>query len=133
MPNVFAKPSLAIGFGAFLFAVETCRHFDSLAQLPPIWPDLPFHDWAAGLFLLVAGYRARREPQQNRALQATAWAFSLSLLIAAFFAHVQELSSGTPTDELIPESALVGIIALLSVIALMGLVATLHSERPRSN
>ena len=131
--NVFARPSLAMGFGAFLFAVETCRHFDSLAHLPLSWADLPFHDWAAALFLLLAGYRARRDLEQNRALQAAAWAFSLSLLIAAFFAHVEELSSGAPGDELMPESAFVGIIGLLSVVALLALVATLNPRRSRSD
>jgi len=130
--DVFAKPSLAIGFGAFLFAVETCRHFDSLAQLPRTWAELPFHDWAAALFLLVAGYRARRDPERNRALQAAAWAFSLSLLIAAFLAHVESLSSGAPGDELIPEGALVTIIGLLSVIAVLGLAATLSQRRSRA-
>lgn len=124
--DVFAKPSLAIGFGAFLFAVETCRHFDSLAQLPRTWAD---HDWAAALFLLVAGYRARRDPERNRALQAAAWAFSLSLLIAAFLVHVETLLSGAPVDEVIPEDALLAIIGLLSVVAVLGLVATLSQRR----
>ena len=41
MLNVFASPRLGIGFGVFLFAVETCRHFDSLTQLPAGWIELP--------------------------------------------------------------------------------------------
>jgi len=129
MLSVFASPRLAIGFGSFLFAVETCRHFDSLAQLPASWVELPFHDWAAGLFLVLAGHRARRDWNSGRAAQAAAWAFSLSLLIAAFFAHVEFLTSDAPDDEWIPKRILIAIVGPLAVVALLGLAATLSPRQ----
>jgi hypothetical protein len=84
--NAFARPALAVAFGAFILCAETCLHVEDLAAAA--WLDMPWHDWIAGGWLVVAGLRRQTS---GPALSLTAaWTFMLSLLIGAFFGHLAE-------------------------------------------
>lgn len=126
--KVFARPLLAIVFGAFILCTETCLHFDSILN-PSSWIDLPIHDWLAGVFLIWSGVISRRDWTHGRPYQAAAWAFILSLLVGAFVAHWEEWSLGEPGGEWISAGAFVGILAGLVVVAAGGLVSTLAVRR----
>jgi len=128
--SIFALPIVALGFGAFLLCAETCLHFESLLSLPKSWLSLPIHDWAAGLFLVYAGVRSRRDWVSGRPVQAAAWAFNLSLLYTAFVGHLESWSSHVPDEGWIPERVLVSIIGVLFAVALCGLVSTLLLTNP---
>ena len=75
--ELFARPIVAIAFGAFIVCAETCLHFESLATGG--WLDMPWHDWIAGGWLIVAGVRT----QSSRLRLAVPWAFMLSLPVGA--------------------------------------------------
>jgi hypothetical protein len=113
--NVFAQPALAVVFGAFILCAETCLHFESLAAAA--WLEMPWHDWLAGLWLVIAGLRARTS---GLALSLTsAWAFMLSLLVSVFFWHLAEWwkpASSAPNHWL-SEGALLGWLTALTVTA----------------
>jgi hypothetical protein len=127
----FAKPGVAIGFGAFMLCAETCLHADSFLAADATAFELPLYDWTAGVFLLTAGVMSHRSwTLTRRQYQAVAWAFMLSLLVGALVSFVQEWL--TPPDVIewgISEGMFVGIILTLAAIALCGLVATLKVER----
>jgi hypothetical protein len=43
--SLFAKPAIAIAFGAFFLCAETCLHADSVLQFanrPPRWKEVRF-------------------------------------------------------------------------------------------
>src|SRR5215510_7216475 len=79
--TILAKPSVAVGFGAFMLCAETCDHWTEIAHLN--WLSMPLYDWTAA-FLLIAVAMVHRQD-----FQATAWAFMLSLLFGAFFGHLE--------------------------------------------
>ena len=73
--GIFAKPVVAIAFGAFMFCAETCLHADTLFNAAAAPLDLPYYDWTAAGFLLLSclavclwaaliGERCGREVQQ---------------------------------------------------------------------
>jgi hypothetical protein len=128
MKERLARPVVAIVFGAFLICAETCLHFESVRAFPQDWLSLPLHDWTAGLFLVYCAARSRRDWSRGRPYQAAAWGFMLSLLVEAFFAHVEEWSLQSQSDRWIPEGAFVGILAGLLVLALCCLVSTLATR-----
>jgi hypothetical protein len=125
----FAKPGVAIAFGAFMLCAETCLHADSFLAGGATRFDLPIYDWTAGVFLLTAGVLSQRSwTLTRRQYQAVAWAFMLSLLFGALMSFVQEWL--TPPDVVewgISEGGFVGIILALTAIALCGLVSTLRT------
>jgi hypothetical protein len=127
----FAKPGVAMAFGAFMLCAETCLHADSFLAADATAFELPLYDWTAGVFLLTAGVMSHRSwTWTRRQYQAVAWAFMLSLLVGALVSFVQEWL--TPPDVIewgISEGMFVGIILTLAAIALCGLVATLKVER----
>jgi hypothetical protein len=127
----FAKPGVAMAFGAFMLCAETCLHADSFLAADATAFELPLYDWTAGVFLLTAGVMSHRSwTLTRRQYQAVAWAFMLSLLVGALVSFVQEWL--TPPDVIewgISEGMFVGIILTLAAIALCGLVATLKVER----
>src|SRR5258706_14720404 len=97
----FAKPSFALGFGAFFLCAATCAHFDELA-MP--WSLLP--DWAAGTVLVGGAIISQREWVTGRQYQIAAWAFMVSLLFGSFAGNVEEwvsptTAAATPTDGLV--------------------------------
>ena len=124
--NAFTRPALAVAFGAFILCAETCLHFDSLATAA--WLDMPWHDWLAGLWLVVAGLRGRTS---GLPLSLTAaWAFMLSLLVSAFFGHIAEWwkpSSSAPNDWL-SEGALLAWLTALTVTAGCALTGLLMAQ-----
>lgn len=126
----FAKPTVAIAFGAFMLCAETCLHADALQQATVAPLALPLYDWAAGLFLLGAGVLSRRDWSfTHRQYQAAAWAFMLSLLTGAFISQLNDwLTPPTePPSWGISETGFVVIIAALTVIAVCGLITTIGS------
>jgi hypothetical protein len=50
----FAKPGVAIGFGAFFLCAETCLHAEEVLQFATRPLELPVYEWTAGGFLLIA-------------------------------------------------------------------------------
>jgi hypothetical protein len=129
--NYFAKPGVAIAFGAFMLCAETCLHADSFLTAGATTFELPIYDWTAGAFLLTAGVLSRRSwTLTRRQYQAVAWAFMLSLLFGALVSYVQEwLTPPNVIEWGISEGGFVGIILALAAIALCGLVGTLKVER----
>ncbi len=120
--KAFAHPWLAIVFGAFIVAAETCNHFDSLVHRE--WLSMPWHDWLAGGWLAGAGLSARG---RGRPLGlAVAWAFMSSLLVSAFFDHLSDL--WMPVSEAssaeVPAGVLLAALAGLTVVAGLALRAT---------
>jgi hypothetical protein len=126
----FAKPGIAISFGAFMLCAETCLHADSFFAADASAFELPLYDWAAGVFLLTAGIMSQRSwTLTRRQYQAVAWAFMLSLLFGALVSFVQEwLTPPNVIEWGISEGMFVGIIFTLVVIALCGLVSTLRAN-----
>src|SRR5262245_61674106 len=80
----------AVAMGAFMLCTETCLHFGTVAQGP--WVEMPWHDWIAAAWLVVAGLR-------RRLLElATAWAFMASLLVGSLFGHIADWWTSAPFD-----------------------------------
>ena len=125
----FAKPGVAIAFGAFMLCAETCLHADSFLAGDASTFELPIYDWTAGVFLLTAGVLSQRSwTLTRRQYQAVAWAFMLSLLFGALISFVQEwLTPPNVIDWGLSEGAFVAIILALTVIALFGLVSTVRT------
>ena len=127
---IFARPIVAIMFGAFFVCAETCDHIGDIVS-PSAWTDLPLNDWFAGAFLVYGGVALRRNPVRGRAVQAAAWGFMCSLLVVAFVAHWEEGASGiTPGDEWIPGSAFMAILTVLLIVSVLGLFSTLAANPP---
>jgi hypothetical protein len=127
----FAKPGVAIAFGAFMLCAETCLHAESFLAAEGSAFELPLYDWTAGAFLLTTGVRSQRSwTLTRRQYQAVAWAFMLSLLFGAMVSYVQEWLTPPHVIEWgISEGAFVAIIIALVVIALCGLVSTLRAAK----
>ena len=127
--NAFARPALAVAFGAFILCAETCLHFESVAGAA--WLDMPWHDWVAGAWLVVAGLRA--QPSATAMSLTGAWAFMLSLLIGAFFGHLAEWwkpSSPAP-DDWLSQGALLVCLTALTVTATCALTGLLRASPDR--
>ena len=125
----FAKPGVAIAFGAFMLCAETCLHAESFLAADATAFELPLYDWTAGAFLLTTGVLSQRSwTLTRRQYQAAAWAFMLSLLCGALISFVQEwLSPPNVVEWGISEGAFVAIILTLVIIALCGLVSTMRA------
>lgn len=125
----FAKPGVAIAFGAFMLCAETCLHAESFLAGDASSFELPIYDWTAGMFLLTAGVLSQRSwTLTRRQYQAVAWAFMLSLLFSALISFVQEwLTPPNVIEWGLSEGAFVGIILALTLIALFGLVSTVRT------
>jgi hypothetical protein len=126
---VFARPILAVMFGAFIICAETCLHFDSVAEV--VWLDMPWHDWLAGGWLVVAGWRSRTP---SLSLPA-AWAFMLSLLVAAFFGHLAEwwMAWSDASESWLSEGTLLVALSGLTAIAACAVIVTLwQKDHPRT-
>ena len=127
----FAKPTVAIVFGAFFLCAETCLHAEDLQQFTsPL--ELPVHDWTAGGFLLATGIINRRESTSTRrAWQAAAWAFMLSLLLGAGYDILGEWFAPPEESEWLSEGAFLSIVAVMTLIAACGLVGSLRGAQHR--
>jgi hypothetical protein len=127
----FAKPGVAIAFGAFMLCAETCLHAESFLAAEGSAFELPLYDWTGGAFLLTTGVLSQRSRTlTRRQYQAVAWAFMLSLLFGAMVSYVQEwLTPRNVIEWGISEGTFVAIIIALVVIALCGLVSTLRAAK----
>ena len=121
--TVLAKPSVAVGFGAFMLCAETCDHWNEIASVN--WLSMPLHDWTAAFLLIAVGVVHRQD------FQAMAWAFMLSLLFGAFFSHLESWLGPPEPDAWIPEQIVFPILVVLLFVALFGLIATLRVRTER--
>jgi hypothetical protein len=130
--NYFAKPAVAIVFGAFFLCAETCLHADTVLQFATRPLELPLYDWATGGFLLVAGVLSSRDwTTMRRQYQAVAWAFMLSLLVGASWGHLGEWLTPPVENSWLPEGAFLATVVTMTVIAGCGLVSTLRMPDSR--
>lgn len=128
----FAKPAVAIVFGAFFLCAETCLHADSVLQFANRPLELPIYDWAAGTLLLTAGIVSRRDRTTvRRQYLAVAWAFMFSLLVGASLEIFGEWLTPPDENEWLPEGAFLVIVAMMAVIAACGVVSTLRATDSR--
>jgi hypothetical protein len=130
--SVFAKPVVAISFGAFVLCAETCLHADDLLAVTTAPLELPLYDWTAGGFLLLAGILSLRSwTDTTRQYQAVAWGFMLSLLTGAFLSELGEWLASPDTSEWgVSAGGFVLILAALVTVSLCGLVSTVRSREP---
>jgi hypothetical protein len=127
--RVFARPVLAIGFGAFFLCAETCLHAEDVLQFPSRPFDLPVYDWVAGGFLLVAGILSLRDwSAARRQYLAAAWAFMLSLLTGASFSLLGQPSPSDAGSQWLSDGAFLTIVVMMAFVALCGLVGTLKAR-----
>jgi len=124
----FAKPIVAIIFGAFILCAETCNHFESIIQ-PESLLDLPWHDWVAGALLLHAGVVQRAKRSRGHVYLAAAWGFMASLLGAAVLAHSEGLSASSSPDDWIPAPVFFGILVVLFLVSAFALIATIRQRQ----
>jgi hypothetical protein len=128
----FAKPAIAIGFGAFFLCAETCLHADSVLQFANRPLELPMYDWAAGSLLLAAGILSQRDRTTvRRQYLAVAWAFMFSLLVGASFEIFGEWLTPPAENEWLSEGAFLATAATMAVIAACGVVSTLKTPDSR--
>ena len=123
----FAKPIVAIIFGAFILCAEACLHFESIVR-PASFLDLPWHDWVAGALLLHAGVIRRANRSRGNAYLAGAWGYMTSLLAAAVIAHAEELSAPPSPEDWIPARMFFGILVVLLLVSATALVATIRER-----
>jgi uncharacterized membrane protein len=130
--DFFAKPGVAIGFGAFFLCGETCLHAEEVLHFASSPLELPVYDWAVGGFLLIAGVLSHRDcSTMRRQYQAVAWAFMLSLLTGASFSMLQEWFRPPQESDWLSEGAFLSIVIMMTFIALCGLVSTLKARESR--
>ena len=129
--HYFAKPGVAIAFGAFFLCAETCLHAENVLQFASRPLELPVYDWSAGGFLLVAGVLSLRDwSTVRRQYQAVAWGFMLSLLVGASFSTLGEWLTPPDESDWLSEGAFLTIVVTLTIIALCGLISTLRVREP---
>ena len=131
----FAKPSLALAFGAFMLCAETCNHFGDLLLVRSNVLALPWYDWASSVFLMFAAIQSRRDRMTGGLIRIAAWAFVLSLLSGAFLRELDDWTLHAP-DAVgngglvpLPEGTYVLVIGILSTVALAALVSTIRATR----
>jgi hypothetical protein len=130
--DYFARPAVAIAFGAFFLCAETCLHAEDVLQFASRPLDLPVYDWSAGGFLLVAGVLSlRKESMIRRQYQAVAWGFMLSLLVGASLSVLSRWL--TPPDEggWLSEGGFLVAVVTMTIIALCALISTLRVRESR--
>jgi uncharacterized membrane protein len=130
--NYFAKPAVAIAFGAFFLCAETCLHAEEVLQFASRPLELPVYDWSAGGFLLVAGVLSFRDwSTVRRQYQAVAWGFMLSLLVGASFSMLSEWLTPPDESEWLSEGWFLIVVVTMTIIALCGLTSTLRVRESR--
>jgi uncharacterized PurR-regulated membrane protein YhhQ (DUF165 family) len=130
--NYFAKPGVAIAFGAFFLCAETCLHAEEILQFASRPLELPVYDWFAGGFLLTAGLVSRRDwSPTRRQLQAVAWGFMLSLLVAASLSVLGEWLTPPEESDWLSEGAFLAAVGTMTLIAVAALVATMKASESR--
>lgn len=128
----FAKPMVAIAFGAFFLCAETCLHADSVLQFATRPLELPVYDWSAGAFLLIAGVLNQRDwSMVRRQYQAVAWGFMLSLLVGASISMLSEWLMPPDENGWLSEGAFLVTVVAMTLVALCGLISTLKAHESR--
>ena len=131
--TAFAKPSVALGFGAFFLCAVTCTHFDELLATPLLLVS----DFAAGLVLIAGGVLSGRDWLGGRQYQIVGWSFMASLLLGSFFGNLTDLlkhapeangSTGLVALSQGPYTLIVGVLFVVSVCGLWMTLVT-PSER----
>jgi hypothetical protein len=125
--RLFAKPAVALGFGAFFLCAATCADFDQVIDMPlSLVPD-----WTAGVLLIGGAVISGRNWRKGCRYQIAAWAFMVSLLFGSFLANLQDWVSHSPdatgTTGLVAlsQGTYVVVVGLLLALALVGLVSSL--------
>jgi hypothetical protein len=124
-----ARPSVALGFGAFFLCAATCAHFDELGTP---WDLVP--DWTAGVILVGGAVVSRRDWGTGRQYQIAAWAFMVCLLFLSFLGNFQDWLTQSP--EATGSRGLVSmtqgpytiIVGMLFVVELAGLAGSLRAR-----
>ena len=134
--HVFASSAFALAFGLLVLCGETCLHIEPLISAPRDLSSWPLHVWAAGLLLIYAAARTRRESGRGRLWLIAAWGFNASLFLGAFIDLSTELLAGAPApdDEWIPLPILTALVGILLVFSVCGLIGTLPAPpRPAAD
>ncbi|MBL8771767.1 MAG: hypothetical protein JNK30_10330 [Phenylobacterium sp.] len=114
---------MAIAVGALLMAGQVARNFDNLENWLTWGVDV-----AAGLVLVIGGYRALRRGS-DRSL-AAAWGIAVGLFSSALATHVQAWSSADPLGGYYAaERQLVIILAGLVAVAAAGVTMSLLGRK----
>jgi hypothetical protein len=103
---------------------ETVRRW-GVWGYPPSWLD----DFFVGAFLLVAAWRAGRDPKGGRAWLAGAWCFGAGVFYCSFFGHLRDIDK--PVDSTIPHLPLTILIGLAFAIMVAATALTLFGARSR--
>ena len=126
--SLLAKPTVALGFGAFFLCAVACTHFEELGSPLSMAPD-----WAAGLFMVGGAVVSRRDWDNGRTYQVAAWAFMVSLLFASFLGNLEgwmaSESEGVTGLVSLPHGVYLASIGILLAVALGGLISSLRSQR----
>jgi hypothetical protein len=122
-----AKPSVALGYGAFFLCAATCTHFDELGSPLSLAPD-----WAAGLFMVGGAVVSGRDWSGGRTYQIAAWAFMVSLLFASFLGNLEAwmASESTGVTGLVSMSQgpYLASVGILLAVAIGGLISSLRVQ-----
>ena len=135
--TAFAKPSVALGFGAFFLCAVTCTHFDELLATPLLLVS----DFAAGLVLIAGGVLSGRDWLGGRQYQIVGWSFMASLMLHASLGNLVDMISpagaagsreGSTGLVALSPGAYTLIVAVLFIVSVCGLWMTLATppERP---
>jgi hypothetical protein len=121
----FARPGLAIGFGAFFACAELCLHAGDVIALD--WLSMPFVDVAAASLLIYGAWRSRTDWVGGRPYQVAGWAFNASLLYSAFSRFLEEWPLPAAGEAWISDRAIGVIAGMMTAVALGGLWGTLRA------
>ena len=127
--TLLARPSVALGFGAFFLCAATCAHFDDAVAMPlSLVPD-----WAAGVLLMGGAMVSVRDWGNGRPYQIAAWAFMVSLLFGSVLGNFQEWHAHTPEPGSsglvsLAEGPYLAIVTILFLVALGGLISSLNAK-----
>jgi hypothetical protein len=132
--QIFARPAVAIGFGAFFLCAETCLHAEEILQVASEPLALPLYDWSAGAVLLGAGIMTQRAwTLTRRQFQLVAWGFMVSLLFGALISNIEEWLTPPASFEWgISEAGFIVIISLMIAIGIASIVGTIRTPSTRS-
>jgi hypothetical protein len=132
--TAFAKPTTALGFGAFFLCAVTCAHLDEFIASPTSLAS----DWMAGVVLVVGGVLSGRNWATGRAYQLVGWSFMASLLLHSFLGNVEDLirhnpeATGAAGLVTIAQGPYTLIVGLLCAVSAIGLCTTLTTMTTRS-
>ena len=131
----FAKPPVALCFGAFFLCAATCAHSDALATAPLGLAS----DWIAGIVLIIGGVVSARDWLDGRQYQVVGWAFMTSVLRHSFLGNLSDLLTHAPDAGgssglvALPLAHYLVIVGLLLAVSIAGLWTTLAMSKRRGH